>query len=164
MSNWLHELSTYCGYGPRPRSVASRFWQYVDKKSETDCWNWKGAKSELGYGRLNVNRSPLYAHRLSWELHKGELAATAYVLHCCDNPSCVNPAHLRLGTQVDNMQDCKVKERNAFVITLADADLLRQTYIAQSSAGSKMELQAALAARYGVSTRTVRYIVAGERR
>jgi len=164
MTSWLHALDSYGGYGPRPVTIASRFYKYVEPGATDVCWNWKGAKSEAGYGRLNVKGSPLYAHRIAWELKHGEFQQSLQVLHSCDNPACVNPAHLFLGTQSVNMQDCKLKERNLFAVSLADAELIRQTYAARSPTESKMALQEALGLRYGVSSRTIRYIVTGERR
>lgn len=100
--------------------LESEFWKRVNK-TET-CWLWTGAKcpsrrsQPIGYGKLQVNKNPvrhIYAHRLSWMIHFGSISKGKKVLHRCDNPPCVNPAHLFLGTQVDNMKDCKQKGRNA---------------------------------------------------
>lgn len=97
-----------------------RFWARVRKTST--CWIWTGATKEprasqpVGYGRVVLSKNPLrhgYAHRLSWEIHFGPIPKGKDVLHKCDNPPCVNPQHLFLGTQLDNMKDCASKKRTA---------------------------------------------------
>ncbi len=96
------------------RPIADRFWKFVDKKSNDDCWNWTGGKMGNGYGSLRVSNkqgSHVYAHRLSWELHNGPIPKGMQVLHHCDNPSCVNPNHLFIGTASDNMRDMDSKNR-----------------------------------------------------
>lgn len=84
--------------------------KYVIKQA-TGCWEWKGAKSAGGYGRLKVKGVAWMAHRYSLFLHQGTLGQDTVVMHSCDNPSCINPAHLSEGTQKDNMADCKAKGR-----------------------------------------------------
>lgn len=89
---------------------AERLWRFVEK---TDgCWIWTGFRntyksrlSTVGYGRLRVGNRTLLAHRLSWEIHFGEIPAGMDVLHECDNPPCVRPDHLKLGSHADNMRD-----------------------------------------------------------
>ena len=78
------------------------------KVIKTDyCWEWTGLKYPSGYGRFCKK----YAHRFSYEIHKGEIYNNLKVCHSCDNPSCVNPEHLWLGTQKDNVQDRDKKGR-----------------------------------------------------
>lgn len=91
-----------------------RFWKYVEK-SET-CWLWTGAMIK-GYGVLHMRGTRIYAHRFSWQLHVGSIPGKLFVLHDCpggDNPSCVNPTHLWLGTHRDNMCDMIQKNRQWF--------------------------------------------------
>lgn len=98
----------------RPRiPVEERFWRYVDKKAVTECWPWNGTKAK-GYGILGLcgkERTYIYAHRLSYQMHVGPIGSGLLVLHRCDYPACVNPAHLFLGTQLDNAQDMRNKRR-----------------------------------------------------
>lgn len=75
------------------------------------CMNWIGSKNNKGYGQINISGRPMLAHRYSYALFNGEYNKNWCVLHKCDNPSCVAPEHLFLGTKKDNMQDCKNKGR-----------------------------------------------------
>ena len=86
-----------------------RFFKFV-KKTES-CWEWIGAKNERGYGVFTKNRTNIKAHRFSWELVYGKINGGMFICHSCDNPSCVNPNHLFIGNQKDNMADCKSKGR-----------------------------------------------------
>lgn len=89
---------------------AKAFWSYV-KKTDT-CWLWTAGKSH-GYGRFYIpgRRSLQAAHRVSFEEHFGPIPARLFVIHSCDVPACVNPAHLRAGTHADNMTDAKQRGR-----------------------------------------------------
>ena len=88
-----------------------RFWNKVSVSSPQECWNWNGTKNEKGYGLFSFLGKMKGAHRVSWILLNGEIELGKMVLHSCDNPSCVNPAHLSLGTAKDNTADAIAKNR-----------------------------------------------------
>lgn len=93
------------------QALTERFWAKVQKGEPDSCWLWTGACYLSGYGKLYAGRVDgkmlaHYAHRLSWELDHGHPVPDAgKILHRCDNPPCVNPAHLYLGTPADNARD-----------------------------------------------------------
>ena len=101
--------------GRSPKTSEERF-HLSYKRDKSGCWIWQG-KSRSGscrlYGRIKVNGKAVIAHRYAWELYNGEIPDRALVLHKCDNPECVNPSHLFLGTQQDNMNDKVSKNRQA---------------------------------------------------
>jgi len=97
---------------PKPRKTLSEFfWARVNKSD--GCWEWTGRKMYFGYGsiRLYRNAPQISSHRASWQIHFGEIPEGLCVLHRCDNPSCVRPDHLFLGTIQDNNMDAKQKGR-----------------------------------------------------
>lgn len=87
----------------------ARFWDKVDRSGE--CWEWTSQRNGGGYGLFSLNGKPVYAHRLSYYLSNGVF--DGFVLHKCDNPPCVNPEHLFVGTHQDNMDDMYAKGRRA---------------------------------------------------
>lgn len=92
--------------------LVERFWEKVNKTE--GCWLWTAAKKQKNYGMIGVlpSRNRL-AHRVSWELHNGPIPQGMKVLHKCDNPPCVRPEHLFLGTHQDNMRDMVSKHRGS---------------------------------------------------
>src|SRR3990167_1210519 len=98
------------------RPPKERFWKKVQKgDSPEKCWEWKSCKNPEGYGQFTIDGKKVYAHRYSWELHNGTIPDGLWVLHHCDNPACVNPDHLFVGTQTDNMQDMISKGRSEYL-------------------------------------------------
>lgn len=83
------------------------------RKTET-CWLWTGRKIHHGYGQIGYYKKNLLAHRVAWMIiHQNHIPAGKYICHSCDNTSCVNPEHLFIGTQFENIQDRQKKERQA---------------------------------------------------
>lgn len=101
--------------GVKPRgSLEERFWAKVDCDEPDKCWLWNGNTQRSGYGRIQSGgkgTKTLLAHRYSYELHNRPIPDGLIVLHSCDTPGCVNPAHLRLGTYQENMDDMWAKGR-----------------------------------------------------
>lgn len=95
----------------RNKSIQERF-EYYTKKTDS-CWVWTGPKNADGYGQLWIGNGYKRAHRISYELFIGPI--TNNILHKCDNPPCVNPEHLRDGTQNENVQDMILKNRAIYI-------------------------------------------------
>lgn len=131
------------------------FWSRVEKTDT--CWLWLGAKSVLGYGyvhfRVGSSRKTQTAHRLSYEMANGDLG-DRWALHTCDNPSCVNPAHLYAGSPADNSRDMALRDRSPNMkLTQEQRRLLHEMHANQTHSVS------ALARYFGVSRWLVRDIL-----
>lgn len=100
-------------------TLEERFWRFVTKDSEYKCWEWQGQRLVNGYGRISLGAKSLGsegAHRVSWKLfNKADIPDGMFVMHKCDNPSCVNPHHLSIGTPKENVQDMIAKGRKRVV-------------------------------------------------
>lgn len=89
---------------------AELFWSKVERSE--GCWNWQGRRQPFGYGQFDVARKPQAAHRVAFCLTYGPVSKGLCVLHHCDNPSCVRPDHLFVGTRADNQRDMVAKGRS----------------------------------------------------
>lgn len=122
----------------------------------TGCWLWTGYVAPTGYGRIKVRGKMRQAHRASWEAHFGPIPPEFDVCHRCDVRSCVNPAHLFVGTRGDNMDDCRSKSRlpsrrgdqnGRAILSVGDVDVIR--------AQLETEPASVIARRFGVSLSTI---------
>jgi hypothetical protein len=143
-------------YRAAPRTTRERrFWAKVT--TGDGCWEWAGYTDSYGYGQLQTGlKEP--AHRVSWEINVGPIPEGLQVLHHCDNPPCVRPDHLFLGTQSDNIKDMWAKGRgqSGAILTVADVRAIRQG----AALGQQMP---EMAQTYGVSTTAIRDVVTGRR-
>ena len=144
-------------------SLEERFWRFVTPLGPEDCWIWVGQKLANKYGRLSLGSKGLGsdgAHRVSWEIHnKQKIPVGMVVMHSCDNPSCVNPSHLSVGTPKQNSDDMIAKGRKKIVVPVGEqngksiitADIARQIRESKDN-------HAVTARRFGVSAGCVRSV------
>ena len=103
--------SRECFLVNRKQTAEERFWKKVNKSN--DCWIWIGGKNRSGYGITCYNGKKILTHRAAYQFLKGSIPDKFLCLHKCDNPSCVNPQHLFVGTQQDNVKDMYEKGRGS---------------------------------------------------
>ena len=141
----------------------SRVESKLEKIPESGCWLFMGATNQFGYGRLTLCRKGVItrhlAHRVSYEHHNGPIPPDKIVCHKCDIPSCVNPAHLFLGTHQDNVTDKMRKGRykgSRITSRVTRLSPVQVNEIRASTAGRR-----ALARQYGVHHKTIAKILDG---
>jgi hypothetical protein len=96
---------------PRKEDPRIRWERYVNRYAGAGCWQWTATTDRKGYGKLSVDNRPVSAHRLSYQWFRGPIPEGMMVCHTCDNPGCVNPSHLFLGSAKDNTDDAVTKGR-----------------------------------------------------
>ena len=152
---------------PGPKAEATvevRFWRRVEK---TDgCWWWIPAKSANKYGLIQlggVGSKSVTTHRFSYELHNGEIPEGMIVMHSCDNPSCVNPDHLSLGTHKDNVADMIAKGRRGDpkVVGVDHPKAVLNEHKVRYIRANPSKSHAQLARELGVGANTVRGVRTG---
>jgi HNH endonuclease len=147
----------------RGLTLEERFWAKVDKSD--GCWNWNGCLNEHGYGLFGINNRSKLAHRIAYKITIKD-PDNLCVLHKCDNPKCVNPAHLFLGTKKENTQDMLKKGRDykpvgerstTSKLTISDVVLIRQLLSKRARGDVKR-----VAEKFKISKRHAYGIAAGE--
>lgn len=142
--------------------------QSLDDLSEkTDgCWIWRGwcSTGRLPYGLIRRGSKQFYAHRVSWQVHFGAIPDGLHVLHKCDNPPCIRPDHLFLGTHLDNVRDRQAKGRTRIPALRGEqAPWSKLTEQAVREIRATDDSAKALAARYNVSEGAIYGVLSGRR-
>lgn len=144
-----------------PFEVRRAFWRHVTITS--GCWLWTDHTIAGGYGRFQSNHRRVLAHRFAWETAGGPVPDGMDVLHKCDTPACVNPAHLFLGTHQQNMADRDTKGRGARGSRIGSAKLTEQDVSAIRAAHTGRYGQVReMARQYGVSSRSIHAVLSNE--
>jgi hypothetical protein len=162
-------------YAPRgesstsPEHLAKRLANGLDSIPDDGCWVWQRVTNGVGYGMLRVGGKMVYAHRLAHELGVGPIPDGLHVLHSCDNPRCINPAHLSAGTRSKNMKECSDRgrariprpikhgeENGASKLTEVDVRSIRRLL-------AKGLTQKEIAGRFGVSQSAISLIKLGHK-
>ena len=153
------------------KSIMPRFLKHHITGNAEDCWNWVGTKRSDGRGFITVTsekgcgKAPLYAPQIAWMYYKGALPLGFSVCHTCDNPSCLNPGHLWLGTQRDNMNDMHKKGRYVRPLGVRGEEnhnaKLNEFQVREIKADAGKTAERKLAKHYGVSRALIRAIKSG---
>lgn len=150
---------------PPKKTLADRFWEKVDRRGPDECWPWTKATNEHGYGvmRPEGQRSgpTVRAHRVSLMLAGVDIDGLV-IRHSCDNPPCVNPAHLSVGTEADNSADMVARDRHARGSRSGTSKLTEHQVIAIRARCAAGEMHRVVATDFGVSRPTITGIVNGK--
>lgn len=149
------------------KSAEERFFDKVMFEPNSGCWLWTACLNSNGYGRVGVYHvGTQLAHRVSWEFKHGPIPAGQCVLHKCDNPACVNPDHLFLGTQLDNLADMGRKQRRGGPKVGRKGEKSPTAKLTETQVAvirTAKEPQRIIAAMFSISQRTVSDIRLGRR-
>lgn len=152
--------------GPKTYTVeqaTAALWSKVDKNPT--CWLWTGAKDRYGYGLMTWRGKVRLVHRVVWELGFGEIGHGFSIMHTCDQPGCVNPNHMKLGTHQQNMLDCAAKRRTTLGERNSHAKLTEEQVIAIKKEyrliNPRRSNAKELAKKYGVNHGTIVNVVVG---
>jgi len=146
-------------------TLAERFWKKVSPGGSKQCWIWEGTVQSSGYGVIRNNYNRVLAHRVSYNIaNPDENIDSKVIMHSCDNPPCVNPGHLKSGSQQDNIADMYEKDRRPAAcgedaanskLTWEDVECIRKMYIPGRKNGNLKKLYT----KYGVSKSNMLSIV-----
>lgn len=139
-----------------------RFFKKIISTEPEKCWIWEGSRNPRRYGNLRINKKLWLAHRYSWFIHFGEIPQEKLVLHKCDNPPCVNPEHLFLGTYYDNHRDMIIKGRRSHDAHTPYKFNERQVKNIQTIFGEGKLSRRAIARKIGCDHTTINQIIKGK--
>lgn len=141
--------------------IQERFWSKVlQSEDEGGCWEWQAYCNPNGYGKFRLNGKKVYAHRFAYEdINNKKIGERMCILHSCDNPKCVNPAHLREGTHLDNITDMINKNRQAITRGESNGNCkLTELQVVEIREKSHLKTHQ-LALEYGVSSSAIQHII-----
>lgn len=162
MSKCLNDDEALALISRMPAGYCPLFKGKIDKNAR-GCWRWTGPVNRAGYGILVFNNYRMLAHRFSYLFAGRHPIGDLFVLHKCDNPPCVNPDHLFKGTQQDNLDDCKSKDRHCrgtrqWKAKLTDAGVLKIRRLHREGV-----LARKMALMFGVTSATIREAITGKK-
>lgn len=150
---------TSCQLRDRALPLKERFFKHFGTPNKKGCIEWKGSIGVFGYGRIAEGKKFFQAHRLSYIYNRGHIPEGLIVCHQCDNPPCVNPKHLFLGTYKDNTQDCHSKMRHNFGTKNGQAKLNDEKIRAIRKRYKEGASYYKIADEFGINFSNVGYIV-----
>ncbi|WP_158506136.1 HNH endonuclease [Synechocystis sp. PCC 7509] len=163
MSSTTPTLTQILANSAEREKLEQRLWAKVEKSPDSHCWLWTGSKNKSGYGAIKVAGKPLQVHRVVYEMSYGIIPSDHFVRHRCDNPSCCNPKHLKLGSNQDNVDDRTLRGRSVKGSKQTTAKLTEYEVeeIIRELQGSFITTQA-IAQKYGVVRSVVSRINTGK--